>query len=131
MRETYEYINNLFKNRFFDGNHKAHSVKAKALFAIIKQIPQKPIYTRQEIVCSTCRTLVGSSPYCGYCGQMLDHSDRPTEKQIENNCSNCNRKGKGDPACQLCVSAYDPFTNTSSTPSYWQPIPETKKGDAK
>lgn len=74
MKETYEYIDKLFRDRIFDGNHKAHSAKAKALSAISKQIPQKPVNTGQEIVCPTCRTLVGSSPYCRYCGQMLDHT---------------------------------------------------------
>lgn len=43
--------------------------------AIEKQIPKKPIKTRSEIVCPTCNTLVGSSPYCRYCGQALDWSD--------------------------------------------------------
>ena len=77
MKEAYEYINHLFSDRIFEGNHEAHSAKEKALSAISKQIPQKPINTRREIVCPTCRTLVGSSPYCRYCGQMLDH---PPEK---------------------------------------------------
>lgn len=48
--------------------------------ALEKQLPKKPVNTRREIVCPTCRTLVGSSPYCRYCGQMLDHSEYPTEK---------------------------------------------------
>ena len=43
--------------------------------ALEKQIPKKPVKTRREIVCPTCRTLVGSSPYCRYCGQALDWSD--------------------------------------------------------
>lgn len=64
---------------------------------------------------------------CDIYKQLKDH---PTEKQIENDCSNCNRKDNGDPACKICVSAYDPFTNKSSTPSHWQPIPETTKGGA-
>lgn len=51
-----------------------------AINALEKQIPKRPRNTRREIVCPTCRTLVGSSPYCRYCGQMLDHSDHPTEK---------------------------------------------------
>lgn len=51
-----------------------------AINALEKQIPKRPINTRQEIVCPTCRTLVGSSPYCRYCGQMLDHTTHPTEK---------------------------------------------------
>lgn len=40
--------------------------------ALEKQIPKKPVKTRREIVCPTCRTLVGSNPYCKYCGQALD-----------------------------------------------------------
>ena len=46
-----------------------------ATSAIKKQIPKKPKKTRSEIVCPTCNTLVGSSPYCRYCGQALDWSD--------------------------------------------------------
>lgn len=42
--------------------------------ALEKQIPKKPVEVRNEIVCPTCKTLVGSSPYCRYCGQALDHS---------------------------------------------------------
>ena len=40
--------------------------------ALSKQIPRKPEKTRREIVCPRCRTLVGSNPYCKYCGQKLD-----------------------------------------------------------
>ena len=79
MKEAYEYIERLFSDRIFDGNHEAHSAKRKALSAISKQIAQKPVNTRREIVCPTCRTLVGSSPYCRYCGQMLDHSTKESE----------------------------------------------------
>lgn len=46
-----------------------------ATSAIEKQIPKKPRKTRSEIVCPTCNTLVGSSPYCRYCGQAIDWSD--------------------------------------------------------
>ena len=45
-----------------------------AIEALEKQIPKKPTKTRSEIVCPTCKTLVGSSPYCRYCGQALDGS---------------------------------------------------------
>lgn len=45
-----------------------------AIEALEKQIPKKPVEVRNEIVCPTCKTLVGSSPYCRYCGQALDHS---------------------------------------------------------
>ena len=44
--------------------------------ALEKQIPKKPIKitikARSEIVCPNCRILVGSNPYCKYCGQALD-----------------------------------------------------------
>lgn len=40
--------------------------------ALEKQIPKKPIKYKYEIVCPSCKTLVGSSPYCRYCGQALD-----------------------------------------------------------
>lgn len=40
--------------------------------ALEKQIPKKSVEVRNEIVCPTCKTLVGSSPYCRYCGQALD-----------------------------------------------------------
>lgn len=46
-----------------------------AIKALEKQIPRKPVEVRNEIVCPTCKTLVGSSPYCRYCGQALDWSD--------------------------------------------------------
>ncbi len=43
-----------------------------AIEALEKQVPKAPVSTGREIVCPTCRTLVGSSPYCRYCGQALD-----------------------------------------------------------
>jgi hypothetical protein len=46
-----------------------------AIVALEKQIPRKRVEVRNEIVCPTCKTLVGSSPYCRYCGQALDWSD--------------------------------------------------------
>ncbi len=51
-----------------------------AISAIEKQIPKKPTKTRSEIVCPTCKTLVGSSPYCRYCGQALEIGGIPNEK---------------------------------------------------
>ena len=42
-----------------------------AISAIEKQIPKIVRETKNEIVCPTCGTLVGSSPYCRYCGQKL------------------------------------------------------------
>ena len=47
----------------------------KSKKALEKQIPKKPTKTRSEIVCPTCKTLIGSSPYCRYCGQAIDWSD--------------------------------------------------------
>ena len=44
----------------------------QAVSAMKKQIPQKPIKTKKEWVCPTCKTLVGSRPYCGYCGQRIE-----------------------------------------------------------
>lgn len=46
-----------------------------AIKALEKQIPKKPVEVRNEIVCPTCKTLVGSSLYCRYCGQALDWGD--------------------------------------------------------
>lgn len=47
-----------------------------AIKALEKQIPKKPIKHKYEIVCPSCKTLVGSSPYCRYCGQALDWSEK-------------------------------------------------------
>lgn len=47
----------------------------KAKEALGKQIPKKPVKTKSEIVCPTCNTFLGSSPYCRYCGQAIDWSD--------------------------------------------------------
>ena len=43
--------------------------------ALEKQIPKKPIKYKGEIVCPSCKTLVGSAPYCRYCGCALDWSE--------------------------------------------------------
>lgn len=48
----------------------------KGIKALEKQIPKKPIKYKYEIVCPSCKTLVGSSPYCRYCGQALDWSEK-------------------------------------------------------
>nr|DAL11116.1 MAG TPA_asm: ribosome, girodazole, girolline, antibiotic complex, 50S [Caudoviricetes sp.] len=44
-----------------------------AIKALEKQIPKKAgsIY-KGDYKCPSCKTLVGSSPYCRYCGQALD-----------------------------------------------------------
>ena len=44
----------------------------QAVSAMKKQIPQKPIKTKKAWVCPTCGTLVGSRPYCGYCGHRIE-----------------------------------------------------------
>lgn len=80
MRETREYIEQLFGDRYFDGNHKAHAVEQKVLAAIDKQTALKPVMAKREVVCPTCRTLVGSTPYCAYCGQKLDHGGADAEE---------------------------------------------------
>lgn len=77
IKEIKSYVDNSW-----GGLNEAFKMAIKAME---KQIPKKPVNTRREIVCPTCRTLVGSSPYCRYCGQMLEHSDRPTEKCDEKN----------------------------------------------
>ena len=56
-------------------NEQTIKINGLAIEALEKQIPKKPTKTRSEIVCPTCKTLVGSSPYCRYCGQALDWSD--------------------------------------------------------
>lgn len=43
--------------------------------ALEKQIPKKPINYKYKIVCPSCENLVGSAPYCRYCGQALDWSE--------------------------------------------------------
>lgn len=50
------------------------------------------------------------------------------EEQVKN-CANCNHKGAKDGACKECISSYDTRTNTTSTPSHWEAIPEPPKGD--
>lgn len=40
-----------------------------------KQTPKKPIKELNEVICPNCKTLVGSSPFCRYCGQALDWND--------------------------------------------------------
>lgn len=50
------------------------------------------------------------------------------EKEIKN-CSNCDHYNKKDGVCANCTSVYDIKTKTSSTPSHWQPILETHKGE--
>jgi hypothetical protein len=47
----------------------------KAKEALGKTIAKEPAKVKNEIVCPYCRTLVGSSPCCRYCGQALNHNN--------------------------------------------------------
>jgi hypothetical protein len=47
----------------------------KAKEALNRISNKEPIKVKNEIVCPYCRTLVGSSPCCRYCGQALDHKN--------------------------------------------------------
>lgn len=74
---TYKEAIDYFKRRktqygLADNVQQAENCAAEALE---KQIPKKPVEVRNEIVCPTCKTLVGSSPYCRYCGQAIEQSD--------------------------------------------------------
>lgn len=40
--------------------------------ALERQLPKKPIKHAREVVCPTCITPTGRSPYCDSCGQSLD-----------------------------------------------------------
>lgn len=72
LQETIQAMN-FYKGKLYNGifNDKIGAFDI-AISALEKQIPKKPIKTKSEIVCPTCRTLVGSNPYCKYCGQALD-----------------------------------------------------------
>lgn len=59
--------------------------------------------------------------------RKIDNGNRSCAKVDD--CNNCNRKGKNDPACQVCVAAYDYLTNSYSTPSYWQPKVVEREAD--
>lgn len=45
---------------------------------------------------------------------------RIAAKEIKN-CINCNR-GKKSPLCKECKSTYDRKTDTSTTPTHWEPL---------
>ena len=74
---TYQKAIDYFKRRKIQYGLADNIQQAEncAIEALEKQIPKKPVKTRSEIVCPTCDTLVGSSPYCRYCGQALDWSE--------------------------------------------------------
>lgn len=74
-----------FKVKLFNGIFKEYIGNFDtAIEALEKQLPQKPVKARNEIVCPRCRTLVGSSPYCRYCGQALDQTyDKAEQLSID------------------------------------------------
>lgn len=87
MNETYTKLRNFALKRLRNSQESEHlhywhgylgglSALREELFrieeALEKQTPKKPIKYKDEIVCPSCKTLVGSSPYCRYCGQALD-----------------------------------------------------------
>ena len=64
---------NFFKSKLHNGIYgNMTGYFDVAISALEKQIPKAPVQVRHEIVCPTCRTLVGSTPYCRYCGQAID-----------------------------------------------------------
>lgn len=46
-----------------------------AIVALEKQNPKKPVRVLWKIVCPSCRKVIGSYPYCAYCGQAIDWSE--------------------------------------------------------
>lgn len=82
IKEAIEYLRRHFDNRFFDGMFDARSAQKKAIDALKKEIPQKPIGNR----CPKCG---GDSisvwmdggfretqfDFCPVCGQALDWGD--------------------------------------------------------
>ena len=75
-QEASDYIKEVFNNKFFDGNHKAHCVKEMVLQAFEKQTPKKP-KERQGTTYSFCPCCNSNNiyEYCGDCGQKIDWSD--------------------------------------------------------
>lgn len=72
---TYEEAINIIEHGCIYRDKRGGEALGAAVIALKKQIPKKPSRTRSEIVfCPTCNTLVGSGPYCKYCGQALDWS---------------------------------------------------------
>ncbi|MDO4832100.1 MAG: hypothetical protein Q4A45_01695 [Clostridia bacterium] len=70
---TYQQVRDNFIQNLAENAYLTMTVEEINLVieALEKQIPQKPVKARTEIVCPNCRTLVGSSPYCRYCGQAI------------------------------------------------------------
>ncbi len=74
---TYEEVLHKMLNRVYRNTDDCEMRISKDCYKLIgealeKQIPKKLIKYKDEIVCPSCKTLVGSSPYCRYCGQALD-----------------------------------------------------------
>lgn len=74
IEEALGLLNDMEFNKKYQGKQEYAEMLLVCKEALEKQIPRKPVEVRNEIVCPTCKTLVGSSPYCRYCGQALDHS---------------------------------------------------------
>lgn len=74
-KKALELLNDVEFSEKYQGVQEYTEMLIVCKEALEKQIPRKPVEVRNEIVCPTCKTLVGSSPYCRYCGQALDWSD--------------------------------------------------------
>ena len=73
LERTVNYIERQTKDeRFYSSKDENLDFAETIKKALEKQMPKKPIKYKYEIVCPSCKTLVGSSPYCRYCGQALD-----------------------------------------------------------
>lgn len=81
-KKALELLNDVEFSEKYQGVQEYTEMLIVCKEALEKQIPKKPVEGRSEIVCPTCKTLVGSSPYCRYCGQALDHSG--TDNYFEN-----------------------------------------------
>lgn len=71
-KKALELLNDVEFSEKYQGVQEYTEMLIVCKEALEKQIPKKPVEVRNEIVCPTCKTLVGSSPYCRYCGQALD-----------------------------------------------------------
>lgn len=71
-KKALELLNDVEFSEKYQGVQEYTEMLIACKEALGKQMPRKPVEVRNEIVCPTCKTLVGSSPYCRYCGQALD-----------------------------------------------------------
>lgn len=72
--KTYEQTRELFSDILRTNTYVGMcecSDMINTIIALDRQIPKTVRETKNTIVCPTCGTLVGSSPYCRYCGQKL------------------------------------------------------------